>query len=154
MLRSLDWIFRLDLVDAGCRLLVANWVSLVSSRLLASADLTLPQIKQIPGFLDAMYAMTISMQFRTTWMQIVQKVLEIGNPEWYNDFSAPAWVNGCSSVDLFSDQLVDTCLYRICKLIKFMKNRSPGGPLDPKFVLRALRALRPCDPRHSDWIVC
>ena len=28
----------------------------------------------------------------------------------------------------------------------------PFGPLD--FVLRALRALRPCDPRHSDWIVC
>ena len=28
----------------------------------------------------------------------------------------------------------------------------PFGPLD--FVLRALRALRPCDPHHSDWIVC
>ena len=28
----------------------------------------------------------------------------------------------------------------------------PFGPLD--FVLRALRALRPCDPRNSDWIVC
>ena len=28
----------------------------------------------------------------------------------------------------------------------------PFGPLD--FVLRALWALRPCDPRHSDWIVC
>ena len=26
------------------------------------------------------------------------------------------------------------------------------GPLD--FVLRALQALRPCDPRHNDWIVC
>ena len=28
----------------------------------------------------------------------------------------------------------------------------PFGPLD--FVLRALRALRPCDPCHSDWVVC
>ena len=28
----------------------------------------------------------------------------------------------------------------------------PFGPLD--FVLRALRALRPCDPRVGDWIVC
>ena len=28
----------------------------------------------------------------------------------------------------------------------------PFGPID--FVLRALWALRPCDPRHSDWIVC
>ena len=28
----------------------------------------------------------------------------------------------------------------------------PFGPLD--FVLRALRALRPCDPRIGDWIVC
>ena len=28
----------------------------------------------------------------------------------------------------------------------------PFGPLD--FVLRALRALRPCDPRFGDWIVC
>ena len=28
----------------------------------------------------------------------------------------------------------------------------PFGPLD--FVFRALRALRPCDPRVSDWIVC
>ena len=28
----------------------------------------------------------------------------------------------------------------------------PFGPLD--FVLRALRALRPCDPRNNDWIVC
>ena len=28
----------------------------------------------------------------------------------------------------------------------------PFGPLD--FVLRALQALRPCDPRYSDWIVC
>ena len=28
----------------------------------------------------------------------------------------------------------------------------PFGPLD--FVLRELRALRPCDLRHSDWIVC
>ena len=28
----------------------------------------------------------------------------------------------------------------------------PFGPLD--FVLRALRALRPCDPRAGDWIVC
>ena len=28
----------------------------------------------------------------------------------------------------------------------------PFGPLD--FILRALRALRPCDPRVGDWIVC
>ena len=28
----------------------------------------------------------------------------------------------------------------------------PCGPLD--FVLHALRALRPCDPRVGDWIVC
>ena len=28
----------------------------------------------------------------------------------------------------------------------------PFGPL--YFVLRALRALRPCDPRSGDWIVC
>ena len=28
----------------------------------------------------------------------------------------------------------------------------PFGPLD--FVFHALRALRPCDPRVSDWIVC
>ena len=28
----------------------------------------------------------------------------------------------------------------------------PFGPLN--FVLHALRALRPCDPRTSDWIVC
>ena len=28
----------------------------------------------------------------------------------------------------------------------------PFGPLD--FVLRALRALRPCDPLVGDWIVC
>ena len=28
----------------------------------------------------------------------------------------------------------------------------PFGPLD--FVLRALWALRPCDPRVGDWIVC
>ena len=28
----------------------------------------------------------------------------------------------------------------------------PFGPLD--FVLRALRALRPCDPRIGDWIGC
>ena len=28
----------------------------------------------------------------------------------------------------------------------------PSGLLD--FVLRALRALRPCDPRVGDWIVC
>ena len=28
----------------------------------------------------------------------------------------------------------------------------PFGPLD--FVLRALRTLRPWDPRVSDWIVC
>ena len=28
----------------------------------------------------------------------------------------------------------------------------PFRPLD--FVLRALRALRPCDPRVGDWIVC
>ena len=28
----------------------------------------------------------------------------------------------------------------------------PFGPLD--FVLRALRALRPCDPRVDDWIAC
>ena len=27
----------------------------------------------------------------------------------------------------------------------------PFGPLD--FVLHALRALRPCDPRVGDWIV-
>ena len=29
---------------------------------------------------------------------------------------------------------------------------TPFGPLD--FVLRALRALRPCDPRVGDCIVC
>ena len=29
---------------------------------------------------------------------------------------------------------------------------TPFGSLD--FVLRALRALRPCDPRVGDWIVC
>ena len=28
----------------------------------------------------------------------------------------------------------------------------PFKPLD--FVLRTLGALKPCDPRHSDWIVC
>ena len=28
----------------------------------------------------------------------------------------------------------------------------PFGPLN--FVLRALRALRPCDPRVGDWIAC
>ena len=28
----------------------------------------------------------------------------------------------------------------------------PFGPVD--FVLPALWALRPCDPRSSDWIVC
>ena len=28
----------------------------------------------------------------------------------------------------------------------------PFGPLD--FVLHALQALRPCDPRFGDWIVC
>ena len=28
----------------------------------------------------------------------------------------------------------------------------PFGPLD--FVIRALRALRPCDPPVGDWIVC
>ena len=30
----------------------------------------------------------------------------------------------------------------------------PFGPLSLDFVLRALRALRPCDPQASDWIVC
>ena len=28
-----------------------------------------------------------------------------------------------------------------------------GGPPGPDLVLRALRALRPCDPRNNDWIV-
>ena len=31
-------------------------------------------------------------------------------------------------------------------------NWRPFGPFD--FTLCALQALRPCDPRHSDWIVC
>ena len=31
-------------------------------------------------------------------------------------------------------------------------SRGPSGLLD--FVLRALRALRPCDPRVGNWIVC
>ena len=32
---------------------------------------------------------------------------------------------------------------------------SSWRPFEPSnFVLRAIRALRPCDPRNSDWIVC
>ena len=55
--------------------------------------------------------------------------------------------------------VVRSDMFETGKLIKLLgalraptSSWRPFGPLD--FVIRALRALRPCDPRNSDWIVC
>ena len=55
----------------------------------------------------------------------------------------------------FGDNMVDTSIFNTRSqgvLRAPTSSWRPFGPLD--FILRALRALRPYDPRHSDWIVC
>ena len=46
-------------------------------------------------------------------------------------------------------------IFFIMMFIIILMNSSSWGPFGPlDFVLRGLRALRPCDPHFSDRVVC